>query len=111
VAPKENNVDVEDTKEISAIDKSQIKFKVQVGAFRNEPPADIQEKLNKLSNIEKQLTESGLVRYTIGSFNNYDKANAYKMEIANKYGFTDAFIVAFFKEELIPVQEAIELLK
>jgi hypothetical protein len=111
VAPKEKNVDVEDNKEIISIDKSKIKFKVQIGAFRNEPPPEIQEKINKLNNVEKQFTESGLVRYTTGSFNNYEKANAYKMEIAEKFGFTDAFIVAFFKEELIPVQEAIELLK
>ncbi|GIV28814.1 MAG: hypothetical protein KatS3mg027_2628 [Bacteroidia bacterium] len=110
VAPKEN-VDVDDTKETSSIDKSQIRFKVQIGAFRNEPPADIAEKLKQISNIDKQITESGLTRYTVGSFTNYEKANAYKNELAAKYGFADAFIVAFFKEQLIPVQEAIELLK
>lgn len=110
VAPKEN-VDVEDTKETSSIDKSQIRFKVQIGAFKNEPPADIQEKISAISNLEKQYTESGLTRYTAGSFTNYDKANAYKNELSSKYGFADAFIVAFFKEQLIPVQEAIELLK
>ena len=110
VAPKDN-VDVEDTKETSSIDKSQIRFKVQIGAFKNEPPADIQEKISAISNLEKQYTESGLTRYTAGSFTNYEKANAYKNELSSKYGFADAFIVAFFKEQLIPVQEAIELLK
>lgn len=110
VAPKEN-VDVDDSKEVSSIDKSQIRFKVQIGAFRNEPPSDINEKIKQIPNIEKQYTESGLTRYTAGSFNNYEKANAYKNELAAKFGFTDAFIVAFFKDQLIPVQEAIELLK
>lgn len=110
VAPKEN-VDVEDTKETSSIDKTQIRFKVQIGAFKNEPPSDIQEKINKINNIEKQYTESGLTRYTAGSFTNYEKANTFKNELSSKYGFADAFIVAFFKEQLIPVQEAIELLK
>ncbi len=110
VAPKEN-IDIDDTKETSSIDKSQIRFKVQIGAFRNEPPADIAEKLKQIPNVDKQYTESGLTRYTAGTFTNYEKANAYKNELAAKYGFADAFIVAFFKEQLIPVQEAIELLK
>lgn len=110
VAPKEN-IDVEDTKETSSIDKSQIRFKVQIGAFKNEPPAEIYYKINLIKNIEKQYTESGLTRYTAGSFTNYDNAIAYKNELSAKYGFTDAFIVAFFKEQLIPIQEAIELLK
>lgn len=110
VAPKEN-IDVDDTKETNSIDKSQIRFKVQIGAFKNEPPTDINEKIKLLNNIEKQYTESGLTRYTAGSFASYDQANAYKNELSAKYGFTDAFIVAFFKEQLIPVQEALELLK
>lgn len=110
VALKEN-VDVEDTQETSSIDKSQIRFKVQIGAFKNQPPADIQEKISAISNLEKEYTESGLTRYTVGSFTSYEKANAYKNELSSKYGFADAFIVAFFKEQLIPVQEAIELLK
>jgi hypothetical protein len=110
VAPKEK-LDIDDTKETSSIDKSQIRFKVQIGAFKNEPPADILEKINSINTIEKQYTESGLTRYTAGSFNNYEKATAYKNELVAKYDFSDAFIVAFFKEQIIPVQEAIELLK
>ncbi|MFN4235491.1 MAG: SPOR domain-containing protein [Bacteroidia bacterium] len=111
IAPKEKNVDIDDTKAINTIDKSQIRFKVQIGAFKNEPPAEIKEKISAISNVEKQYTESGLTRYTVGSFTDYEKANLYKNELVNKYGINDAFIVAFFKEQLIPVQEAIELLK
>lgn len=111
IAPKEKNVDIDDTKAINTIDKSQIRFKIQIGAFKNEPPAEIKEKISAISNVEKQYTESGLTRYTVGSFTDYEKANIYKNELVNKYGINDAFIVAFFKEQLIPVQEAIELLK
>lgn len=100
----------EDAAASSSIDKNLIRFKVQLGAFRNEPPAEVKSKLSAVSGVEKQLTSAGIMRYTAGSFNNYKQAEALKNQLINQ-GFPDAFIVSFFKDELIPVQEALELLE
>ena len=101
----------ETNKTNNAINKDLIKFKVQVGAFKNEVPPEIREKFNAIQNIEKQPTLSGLTRYSVGSFTDFDKAATFKNEIINKFGITDAFVVAFFKDQVIPVQEALELIK
>ena len=103
---------IEETNKTSnAINKDLIKFKVQIGAFKNEVPPEIREKFNAIQNIEKQATLSGLTRYSVGSFTDFDKAATFKNEIINKFGITDAFVVAFFKDQVIPVQEALELIK
>ena len=101
----------ESSKTSNAINKDLITFKVQIGAFKNAVPVEIMEKFNAIQDIENQSTPTGLTRYTAGSFKSFDKATAYKKELIEKYGIDDAFIVAFFKDQIIPVQEALELAK
>lgn len=91
--------------------KKEVYFKVQVGAFMNEPPGDILNKINMVPGLEKRKKTSGVTQYLAGKFYGYKEAQNFKDEIGKKYGIPDAFIVAFFKEEMISVQEAIELLK
>ncbi|MDQ3193120.1 MAG: hypothetical protein M3Q58_16170 [Bacteroidota bacterium] len=95
----------------SAVSKELITFKVQIGAFKNEVPANIRIKYNSIKGLETQQTPSGLTRYISGSFNDYNKAVSLKNEMINTYGISDAFVIAYFKDQLIPVQEALELLK
>jgi hypothetical protein len=95
----------------SAVDKNLVFFRIQMGAFVNEPPEDIMQKFGKVPGLEKRKKSSGVTQYLVGKFNNYQEAQKFKDEISTKYGITGAFIVAFFKDEMIPVQEAIELLK
>lgn len=95
----------------SAIDKNLVFFCVQVGAFMHEPPADIAQKFNKIPGLEKKTKASGITQYLAGKFNNYEQAKKFREEISSKYGIPDAFIIAFFKDEMITVQEAIELLR
>jgi hypothetical protein len=94
----------------SALDKSKITFKIQLGIFKNETLGDATIQSKGLDNIEKSTTVGGLVRFTAGSFGNYQAAIAYKNEMAAK-GFPDAFVIAFFNNETIPLTEALELLK
>lgn len=96
---------------MSAVDKSLVSFRLQVGAFVNEPPADVMAKLKKVPGLETKKKSSGVTQYLAGKFNNYEEAKKFRDELSSKYGITDAFMVAFFKEDPITVQEAVELLK
>lgn len=95
----------------SAIDKNLVFFRIQIGAFINEPPADVMEKFSKVPGLEKRKKSSGVNQYLAGKFQNYEEAQKFKDEISKKYGIADCFMVAFFKNEMITVQEAVELLK
>jgi len=95
----------------SAIDKKLVCFRVQVGAFVNDPPADIQQKYKNIPGLERKKKSSGVNQYLAGKFINYEEAKKFRDELTQKYGIKDAFLVAFFKEEMISVQEAVELLK
>ncbi|HPQ08133.1 MAG TPA: SPOR domain-containing protein [Bacteroidia bacterium] len=97
--------------EFSSIDKGAIVFKVQLGALKK--PDNIKEfeaKTKNLNDVQKQSTILGLYRFTTGNFNSYEQAQKYLKELQSK-GFDDAFIIATFNNELIPVQDAIELQK
>lgn len=101
--PSENN-------SVNGADKALVIFKVQVGVFKSDPPADKQEIYTKVGGITKETTSSGLNRYVAGSFNNYKSAVALKNQLSQQ-GLGDAFVIAFFNGEYISVQEAIELSK
>ena len=103
--------DLNENKTFSSVDKKLVVFKIQLGP--NKRPAQVasaEERYKGISNLEKQTTTTGNVRFTTGSFNGYDAAEKYRKELENK-GFSDAFIIATFKDELISIQEALELLK
>jgi len=97
--------------EFSSIDKSAIVFKVQLGALKKpENIKEFESKTKNLKDVQKQSTILGLYRFTTGNFNSYEQAQKYLKELQSK-GFDDAFIIATFNNELIPVQDAIELQK
>jgi hypothetical protein len=104
---KENLTEI---KSFSSIDKSLITFKIQLGALRKVGTNDMEDKIKDLKDLDRQSTGSGMIRYTAGSFTDYSKADKYREELANK-GFTEAFVIAVFKGEVISIQEALELLK
>jgi cell division protein FtsN len=97
--------------EFSSIDKGAIVFKVQLGALKKpENIKEFESKTKNLKDVQKQSTILGLYRFTTGNFNSYEQAQKYLKELQSK-GFDDAFIIATFNNELIPVQDAIELQK
>lgn len=104
---KEN---LNDNVSFSSVDKSQITFKVQLGALRKAGGNDMEDKTKDIADVEKQGTGSGMIRYTAGSFSNYSKADEYRKQLNDK-GFAEAFVIAVFKGEVISIQEALELLK
>jgi cell division septation protein DedD len=104
---KEN---LNDNVAFSSVDKSQISFKVQLGALRRAGGNDMEDKTKDIADVEKQGTGSGMIRYTAGSFKDYSKADEYRKQLNDK-GFAEAFVIAVFKGEVISIQEALELLK
>lgn len=94
----------------SSVDKTLITFKVQLGGLRKAGNNDLEERTKDLTDVEKQGTGSGMIRYTSGSFTDYSKAEKHREGLGEK-GFTEAFVIAIFKGEIISIQEALELLK
>lgn len=91
-------------------DKKKIMILIQVGLYRGDIPSDLKEKYNELPNLTKQVTAHGVIRYMSGNFNNLEEAAAFKEELAKK-GFDGAFLVAYYDNERIKIQKAIEILK
>lgn len=102
--------DLTENKAFSSVDKTLITFKVQLGALRKAGNNDFEERIKELSDVEKQGTGSGMLRYTSGSFTDYTKADKHREALVEK-GFSEAFVIAIFKGEIISIQEALELLK
>ncbi len=94
----------------SSVDKTLITFKVQLGGLRKAGNSDFEERTKDLTDVEKQGTGTGMIRYTSGSFTDYSKAEKHRETLGEK-GFTEAFVIAIFKGEIISIQEALELLK
>lgn len=90
--------------------KSKIMIMVQVGLYRGDIPVDLQSKYAELPNLTKQVTTHGVIRYMSGNFKNLSEAAAFKEELIKK-GFEGAFLVAYYENERIKVEEAVEILK
>ena len=103
--------DLREDRTFNSIDKKLLAFKVQLGPLKKlAQESAMDEKIKDLSNVEKQTTSSGSLRYTTGIFQGLEAAEKYRKELEDK-GFTDAFVIATFKNEVISIQEAMELLK
>jgi cell division protein FtsN len=107
---KQEKENLSDSTQQSANVKQLVEFRVQLGVFKNDPPADFKEKLSKVQGSKQDMTASGLNRYTVGSTNDYNAILAIKDQM-KAAGFGDAFVIAFFKGSQVTVPEALELLK
>lgn len=109
---KEFKEDLNENKMFSSINKNLVAFKIQLGPLRKKSMEEMMdEKFKELSQVEKEVTLSGSIRYTSGgSFPSMDAAEKYRKELEDK-GFFDALVIATFKNQVISLQEAAELLK
>lgn len=92
------------------IDKNLVTFKVQLGTLKKADNKAFFDLLKDVKDVEQIPTGTGLIRVSSGSFHKYDDAVSYKAKMQEE-GFSDAFVIAMFKGEVISIQEAIELLK
>ncbi|MBL7930739.1 MAG: hypothetical protein JNL60_02495 [Bacteroidia bacterium] len=104
--------DMSEDKIFNSIDKKLLAFKVQLGPLKKaNQVASMDEKVKDLANVEKQTTSTGSIRYTAGGeYSRLDEAEKLRKDLEDK-GYTDAFVIAMFKGEIISMQEAMELLK
>jgi len=82
-------------------------YTVQVGVYSKPVKLD---QLYNLTELNSELTSSGVIRYTTGRFGNLTTAEARK-ELAIDKGVTDAFITAYYNGKRISLTEAQDLLK
>jgi cell division protein FtsN len=95
----------------NAIDKSLIKFKVQVGAYQNKIPTNVLDLYLSIGNvIPKKDPETGLTKYFVGTFNTYEEAVKFKQTLIDK-GLVDAFVIGDFNGKIITATEALDLIK
>ena len=86
------------------------KRQVQIGSYKNQLPVEVLTKFMTIKGVEQTEIENELTRYTTGTFKTYDEAQAYKTTITEEKGIKGAFVIALHGDELIPVNQARELL-
>lgn len=103
--------DLSETKMFSSVDKKLVVFRIQLGTPKKSfAEKSMDERVKDIAGIEKQTTNTGTIRYVIGSYGAMDQAEKSRKDLETK-GFSDAFIIATFKGQIISIQEAMELLK
>lgn len=108
---KDYKEDMNENKTFNSIDKSLLSFKVQLGPLKKRvQEAGMDARVKDLKDVKKMVTASGTLRYTCGSFPGLELAEEFRKTLEEK-GFTDSFVIPTFKEEVISMQEAMELLK
>ncbi|MBI2967227.1 MAG: hypothetical protein HYY40_05370 [Bacteroidetes bacterium] len=91
--------------------KHNIRFKVQLGAFKQGVPPQVQEKCNKLGNINTFVNAEGFTVVTTGSFTNYRSAVDLKEEIIKDPLLKNAFVAAYDGDKPILLKEAFKIIR
>jgi len=104
------DISLSSTPSVNAIDPKLVKFRVQVGAFKEKVPTDYLDLFLDIGNVlPKKDVVSGFTRYYVGKLDTYEQAMAFRDRIAKK-GLEDCFIVGEFKQKIITSREALNLL-
>jgi cell division protein FtsN len=104
------NLDISSTPSKNQIDPKLVRFKIQVGAFKEKVPADILANFEKLGNV-KVITNAGqgYTKYYMGDFMDYSNVLKFRKKLVAN-GLIDCFIVGEFKKNIITSKEALDLL-
>ena len=104
------NLDISSTPSKNQIDPKLVRFKIQVGAFKEKVPADIMGNFEKLGNV-KVITNAGqgYTKYYMGDFMDYSNVLKFRKKLVAN-GLIDCFIVGEFKKNIITSKEALDLL-
>lgn len=92
-----------EVKTIVPIKKSEVEYKVQ---FYTSPKQLLlsDSRFKKLDNLS-YYEHNGMFKYTTGSFSSLNEAKLYQKNVKTN-GFSDAFIVAFYKNKRISLNDA-----
>jgi hypothetical protein len=94
----------------SKVDPEKVKFRVQLGAFKNDIPAKLLDIFLEVGNVKLKRNDMGLTIYLVGNESGFDAANILKNKMV-EMGVKDAFVVGEYNGSVIPAQDAIILLQ
>ena len=94
-----------------SMNKGELTFKVQIGAYEKQVPTEVVSSLLKASAMKdfEQKVMNGISVYSVGKFTNYNEAVQLKNILVND-NIPDAFVVAYQGENKISVEDAKKLL-
>jgi hypothetical protein len=94
------------------LDDKGICFRVQIGVFQGEIPAENKAAFMTIKNwpIRGFKFANGLTKYNVGNFTNPVSANILKQEVSAA-GVQDAFVIAYYDNKRISVAEAMKIME
>ena len=104
------NLEISSKASENPIDPEMVRFRVQVGAFKEKVPDDILASFKKLGTVmAKTNAGQGYTKYYMGDFMEYKNALKYRLKLFDN-GLIDCFIVGEFQNKIITSREALNLL-
>lgn len=91
------------------VNAKNVRFKVQIGAFKNDIPANVLDVFLTLGKVQLKRTDTGLTIYLVGDESGMEAADQLKNKMIEA-GIKDAFVVGEFNGSVIPASEALLLL-
>jgi N-acetylmuramoyl-L-alanine amidase len=98
----------EDSASFQSEEAARVIYRVQFASSPEEKPV-IAAEFKGLRQVWKYY-QNGLYKYTAGYFRSFGEASEYRTQVINK-GFKDAFVVPFFNNKRITIEEARRLEK
>ena len=104
------NLEISSKASENPIDPEMVRFRVQVGAFKEKVPDDILASFKKLGVVmAKTNAGQGYTKYYMGDFMDYKNVLKYRSKLFDN-GLIDCFIVGEFQNKIITSREALNLL-
>jgi hypothetical protein len=91
------------------VNAKNVRFKVQIGAFKNDIPANVLDVFLTLGKVQLKRNDTGLTIYLVGDESGMESADQLKVKMIQA-GIKDAFVVGEFNGSVIPANEALLLL-
>ncbi|MCK0109102.1 thrombospondin type 3 repeat-containing protein [Flavobacteriaceae bacterium S0825] len=85
-----------------------LKFKVQIGAYRNAPKASYFDFLKNVGSINV-IMENELAKYRLGDYKTLADTETIRLSVIEQ-GIDDAFVLAFFNGVQVSMRQAVEML-
>ena len=104
------NIEISSNISSTPIDPEMVRFRVQVGAFKEKVPEDILANFKSLGSV-MAITNAGqgYTKYYMGDFTEYKNVLKFRSKLAES-GLIDCFIVGEFQKNIITSREALNLL-
>ncbi len=101
--------DISSNKESGKIDKSLVKYTVQLESFDGRVPAEVLSKFMSLGGVRPVRGENGTTKYIFGSFDTLSEAHESLSELIDN-GFDKAQLVGDFNGKIIEESEATKIM-